>query len=207
LCVHIAADPAREITMKRLAFALALALSGVMAAPANAAVVISSEGVEGPYSHLEYSAAADGKEFLVEVRGVPFAGMTQEAFDQALMGVLMSARPSHPAAFFTTRPTSTNFDPSYRLVMVFNPARNLAFHTQCRALDRARFEPVPTGRVRDEPRHCHGERQRRQRSGLPRHVRAALPGALPAAQPPDRRRQALRPPLSCSPVASIAERA
>ncbi len=143
--------------MKRLAFALALALSGVMAAPANAAVIISSEGVEGPYSHLEYSAAADGKEFLVEVRGTPFPGMTQEAFDQALMGVLMSARPSHPAAFFTTRPASANFDPSYRLVMVFNPARNLAFHTQCRALDRARFEPVPSGRVRVSVTFCRGD--------------------------------------------------
>ena len=94
--------------------------------PASAAVVISSEGVEGPYSHLEYSAAADGKEFLVEVRGVPFAGMTQETFDQALMNVLMVARPSRPAAQFTTRPTNPSLEPTYRLVLVFGPARNLA---------------------------------------------------------------------------------
>ena len=140
--------------MKRTTIALALALSAATAAPATAAVIISSEGVEGPYSHLEYSAAADGKEFLVEVRGVPFPGMSQEAFNDALMNVLLSARPSHPAARFTIRPTSANFDPSYRLVLVFGPARNLAHETQCRALDRARFEPVATGQVKVSAAFC-----------------------------------------------------
>ncbi|MCW5747187.1 MAG: hypothetical protein KIT36_13435 [Alphaproteobacteria bacterium] len=141
--------------MKRTTLALALALSTFVVAPAGrAAVVISSEGVEGPYSHLEYSDAADGKDFLVEVRGVPFAGMSQEAFDQALMKVLMSARPSQPAARFTTRPASPDFDPSYRLVLVFGPARNLSYHTQCRTLDKARFEPVAAGQVKVSAVFC-----------------------------------------------------
>jgi hypothetical protein len=139
--------------MKRSTIALALALSAMAAVPAKAAV-ISSEGIEGPYSHLEYSAAADGKEFLVEVRGVPFAGMSQEAFDQALMNVLTSARPTRPAAQFTTRPTSANFDPSYRLVLVFGPARNLSYQEQCRGIDRARFEPVAAGEVKVSATFC-----------------------------------------------------
>jgi hypothetical protein len=139
--------------MKRSAIALALGLSALTAVPAGAAI-ITSEGVEGPYSHLEYSAAADGKEFLVEVRGVPFAGLSQEAFDQALMAVLMSARPTQPAARFTTRPTGANFDPSYRLVLVFGPARNLAFETQCKGADRARFEPVAAGEVKVSATFC-----------------------------------------------------
>lgn len=143
--------------MKRTTLALALALAGLTATPASAAVVISSEGVEGPYSHVEYSAAADGKEFLVEVRGVPFAGMTQETFDQALMNVLMVARPSRPAAQFTTRPTGANIEPTYRLVMVFGPARNLAYETQCRSLDKARFEPVAPGQVKVSVTFCRGD--------------------------------------------------
>jgi hypothetical protein len=139
--------------MKRTTIAFALALSATTMASASAAV-ITSEGVEGPYSHLEYSAAADGREFLVEVRGVPFAGMTQETFDQALMQVLLSARPSRPAAQFTTRPTSGNVDAAYRLVLVFGPARNLAFHTQCRGADQARFEPVAAGQVKVSATFC-----------------------------------------------------
>jgi hypothetical protein len=80
--------------------------------------------------------------------------MSQEAFNDALMRVLLSARPSQPAAQFTTRPTSANFDPSYRLVLVFGPARNLAYETQCRALERARFEPVRPGQVKVSAAFC-----------------------------------------------------
>lgn len=139
--------------MKRTAIGLALALSALLTLPASAAV-ITSEGVEGPYYHSEYSAAADGREFLVEVRGVPFAGMSQEAFNQALMAVLMRARPSHPAAQFTTGPMSANADPAYRLVLVFGPARNLSFDTQCRGADKARFEPVAAGEVKVSATFC-----------------------------------------------------
>ena len=142
-----------ENTMKRMAIALTLALGALSMGSASAAV-ITSEGVEGPYYHSEYSAAADGREFLVEVRGVPFAGMSQEAFDQALMAVLISARPSQPAAQFTTRPVSGNVDPAYRLVLVFGPARNLAFETQCRGVDKARFEPVAAGEVKVSATFC-----------------------------------------------------
>jgi hypothetical protein len=146
---------AKETTMKRTTLALALALSATAMAPAgNAAVIISSEGVEGPYSHGEYSAAADGKEFLVEVRGTPFPGMSQADFDQALMQVLMQARPSHPAAQFTTRLSTPDAEPGYRLVLVFGPARNLAFQTQCKSADRARFEPVAAGQVKVSATFC-----------------------------------------------------
>ena len=141
--------------MKRSIFALAMALSAsAMAQPAKAAVIISSEGVEGPYSHLEYSAAADGKEFLVEVRGTPFPGMSQAAFEEALMQVLMQARPTHPAARFTTKLSNPDAEPGYRLVLVFGPARNLAYETQCKALSRARFEPVAAGEVKVSATFC-----------------------------------------------------
>ena len=139
--------------MKLIASGL-LALFALTAPTAQAAVVISSDGVESPYYHLAYSAAADGREFLVEVRGVPFAGMSQEALEQALMNVLISARPPRPAAQFTTRPVSANFDPSYRLVLVFGPARNLGFETQCRSLDKAGSEPVASGDVRVSATFC-----------------------------------------------------
>jgi hypothetical protein len=149
------AGQAKEARMKRTMLALTLALSAAVApSAAGAVVIISSEGVEGPYSHLEYSAAADGKEFLVEVRGNPFPGMSQEAFNQALMNVLMATRPARPAAQFTTKPVSANFDPSYRLVIVFGPARNLAFETQCRSIDKVGFAPVSAGEVKVSAAFC-----------------------------------------------------
>jgi hypothetical protein len=118
------------------------------------AAVITSEGAESPYSYQEYRAAADGRDFLVEVRGVPFAGMTQDAFDRALMAVLESARPSRPAARFTTQRGSPTMVPAYRLVLVFNPARNLAHETQCRALDSVQPGPPTPGQVRVSVAFC-----------------------------------------------------
>src|SRR5262245_52517155 len=101
-----------------------LALGAVAAVPAPAATVISSDGVTGRYSHSEYAAAVDGKEFRVEVRGMPFAGMNQPAFDEALMNVLNAVRPSQPMTEFTVHPTAGKADRSYRLVVVFAPPQS-----------------------------------------------------------------------------------
>ena len=115
---------------------------------------ITSDGAESPYSYQEYVAAADGRDFLVEVRGLPFAGMSQETFDPALMAVMRSARPARPAANFTTRRGGPGMVPAYRLVLVFNPPRNLAHETQCRALDSVQPGPASAGQVRVSVAFC-----------------------------------------------------
>jgi hypothetical protein len=143
--------PHRRNNMRRSlgAFALYLAtLAGAQAA------VITSEGVESPYDYQEYRAAVDGRDFLVEVRGMPFAGMTRETFDQALMAVLQSARPARPASHFTTQRDTPGMVPAYRLVLVFNPARNLAHETQCRSLDSVKPGPATPGEVRVSVAFC-----------------------------------------------------
>jgi hypothetical protein len=137
--------------MRRVVGALAVTLAALCGAQA---AVITSDGVESPYSYQEYRAAADGRDFLVEVRGVPFAGMAQEAFDRTLMSVLQAARPSRPASTFTTRRGSPTMVPAYRLVLVFNPARNLAHETQCRALDSVQPGPPTPGQVRVSVAFC-----------------------------------------------------
>ena len=74
--------------MKRIvSAAFGLTLSTLPMPSAGAVAIISSEGVEGGYSRDEYVAAADDKEFLVEVQGVPFSGVTQQTFDEALTRV------------------------------------------------------------------------------------------------------------------------
>lgn len=137
--------------MRRVLGAFAFNLAALCGAQA---AVITSDGVESPYSFQEYRAAADGRDFLVEVRGVPFAGMSQNAFDRALMAVLHSARPGRPAARFTTQRGSPSMVPAYRLVVVFNPARNLAHETQCRALDSVQPGPPAPGQVRVSVAFC-----------------------------------------------------
>jgi hypothetical protein len=137
--------------------AVALTLAGLALAPAKATTVISSDGVEGRYNRSEYSAAADGKEFLVQVRGVPFAGMTQAAFDRVLADVLNASRPSKPATRFTVGSTGGNAGSSYRLVMVFGPSDGLSFEAQCKAPDAARFEPVPAGQVKVSVAFCRDD--------------------------------------------------
>jgi len=138
-------------------FAIRLILGALVfgiAACTTPVAIITSEGAESPYSYQEYQAAADGRDFLVEVRGVPFSGISQEAFDPALMQVLRSARPSRPAANFTTQRGGPSMVPAYRLVLVFNPARNLAHETQCRALESVRPGPPPSGPVRVSIAFC-----------------------------------------------------
>ncbi|MCW5747186.1 MAG: hypothetical protein KIT36_13430 [Alphaproteobacteria bacterium] len=137
--------------MRRYLGALAVSLGTLGSAQA---AVITSDGVESPYSYQEYRAAADGRDFLVEVRGVPFADMTQAAFDLALMAILQSARPARPAATFTTQRGGASMLPAYRLVLVFNPARNLAHETQCRALDSVRPGTPTPGQVRVSVAFC-----------------------------------------------------
>ncbi|TXL70355.1 hypothetical protein FHP25_35095 [Vineibacter terrae] len=141
--------------MRRVIAALAIGLAiGAVTGCGPQTTVITSEGAESPYSYQEYLAAADGRDFLVEVRGMPFPGMTQDAFNQALMGVLQAARPARPAATFTTRPGGPTMVPAYRLVLVFNPAVNLAHETQCRALDSIRPGQPTAGQVRVSVAFC-----------------------------------------------------
>lgn len=137
--------------MRRWLGALAVTLAASSGAEA---AVITSDGAESPYSYQEYAAAADRRPFLVEVRGVPFTGMSQAAFDQALMAILQSARPSRPAATFTTARDLPGMMPAYRLVLVFNPARDLAHETQCRALQSVQPGPTVAGQVRVSVAFC-----------------------------------------------------
>jgi hypothetical protein len=118
------------------------------------AATITSEGAESPYSYQDYLSAADGRDFLVEVRGVPFAGMTQEAFNERLMAIMMAARPARPAARYTTQRDRPSMMSAYRLVLVFNPARNLAHQTQCSALASVQPGAPVAGRVRVSVAYC-----------------------------------------------------
>ncbi|QQP91420.1 hypothetical protein IGS68_09530 [Skermanella sp. TT6] len=75
------------------------------------------------YSPLEFSAAAGGRDLMTEVVGNPF-GMDRAAFGTSVTD-LMQNQHFGPATRFTTTP-GDSADPRYKVVMVFNPAENVA---------------------------------------------------------------------------------
>ena len=148
------AVPRRQrFSMRRAIGAAGLCLATLACASGS---VITSEGAESPYSYLEFRAAAAGRDFLVEVRGLPFAGVGQEVFEQRLMAILRSAQPAGLGARFTTERDRPGMVPQYRLVLVFNAARNLAHETQCRALETVQPGPIVPGQVRVSVAFCRG---------------------------------------------------
>ena len=138
---------------RRTAAAVGLCLATAACVPGS---IITSDGAESPYSYLEFRAAAAGRDFLVEVRGVPFAGIGQEQFEQRLMAILGSAQLAGLGARFTTERDRPGMVPQYRLVLVFNPARNLAHETQCRALGTVQPGPIVPDQVRVSVAFCRG---------------------------------------------------
>jgi len=125
--------------LKKTLFRAALAAGLAMSAATASAAVITHEEVHIRYTWEEFFAAADGKEFLVQIRGNPFA-MPQEAFEKALLAKLQ-ARSVGPKTTWTTTPGETPPAKAYRLVLVFGTGSQLG-STLCEELDS--IKPPPT---------------------------------------------------------------
>lgn len=127
------------MSLKKTLFHVAFAAGLAMAAATASAAVITHEEVHIRYTWEEFFAAADGKEFLVQIRGNPFA-MPQEAFEKALLAKLQ-ARSVGPKTTWTTTPGETPPAKAYRLVLVFGAGSQLG-STLCEELDS--IKPPPT---------------------------------------------------------------
>ena len=91
------------------------------------------EDINPLYSHLEFSAAADGRDLLTTIQGNPFG---TPAFDQAVTAI-MTRTPVGPKTRFTTTPgPSANRD--YSVALAFNPSPNIL------ASDLCNRQSVPT---------------------------------------------------------------
>ncbi|QQS12497.1 MAG: hypothetical protein IPK81_24005 [Rhodospirillales bacterium] len=141
---------------RRIAAALIAATSAVSAAAPASAAVITSAGAESPYSYQEYVAAADGREFPVELHGDVFPGASSDALAPAVLRIMDQARPASPATRFARAGTMPAGSPDYRLVIVFGPARNLSHHTLCAAPQKIAHEPVKEGQARLSIAFCRG---------------------------------------------------
>ena len=139
------------MSLRKALFCTALAIGLTTAATAPAAI-ITHEEVHIQYTWQEFFAAADGKEFLVQIRGNPFA-MPQEAFERAVLSKLQ-ARSVGPTTTWTSQPGETPPAKAYRLVLVFGAGSQLG-STLCADLDSIKPPPTPApGSVNVAAAYC-----------------------------------------------------
>ena len=105
------------------AAAPALALTFALALSACSGSRVVSDNVSTAYSPLEFSSAAGGRDLATEVYGNPFP-IDQSSFDQTVTD-LMQGKHFGPPTHFTTTPNESA-NRRYKVVMVFNPAENIA---------------------------------------------------------------------------------
>jgi len=82
------------------------------------------------YDYSEFFAATDGKKFRVVPAGNAFPGMNQEATAISLLTQMQAARPQ-PHLTFTYDDPAERPHPDYRLVLVFDAARDFSAEAAC----------------------------------------------------------------------------
>ncbi len=147
-----------EKTRWRLAVApfLALALSLTLAACATEGwTVVQPTDVVGSYypGILNYTASRGG--MLTQVVGNPFEG-PQDEFDRAVVGIAANSHFGQHQPFFTEPPEG--YSSPYKVVFLFNPARNARTLALCRDPNQPRGEQTP-GQLRLTAVFCLGEKR------------------------------------------------
>jgi hypothetical protein len=140
-------------TLSRIAALLVTGLL-VLSTPVAQAAVITHEEVHIQYTWEEFFAAADGKEFQVQIRGNPFV-MPSEAFQQAVLAGLQK-RSVGPRTTWTVKPDREAAPDQYRLVLVFGAANQLGT-TLCSELPKLNPAPAKVaGGVQVAAAYCRG---------------------------------------------------
>lgn len=96
------------------------------------------------YDYREFYTAADNKPFRVVLLGNPFPSLEAGSVAQRLLPVMQAAKPP-PRLTFTYDAPAEPQHPDYRLMLVFNPARDLGANSVCNGAQR--FRPVRPGHV------------------------------------------------------------
>jgi hypothetical protein len=122
----------------RLKIPLAAVL-GLLALPLSAsAAVIGGVYYAVQYDYREFFAATDGRNFQAILAGNPFPAVDPRIVARDLLPVMQAAKP-RPALTFTYDSPVERPRPDYRLVLVFDPANDLAGDPVCRGTTR--FKP------------------------------------------------------------------
>jgi hypothetical protein len=94
------------------------------------------------YDFFEFWAATDSKPFRVEIAGNPFPGMSEQEMKQRLLPVMQANKP-RPNLTFTYQVPPERARPDYYMVLIFNPALDLAAAQVCAGQRRLAPTPPP----------------------------------------------------------------
>jgi hypothetical protein len=143
-----------EKRRRRLVVAPLLALALAACATEGWTVVQPTDTV-GTYNLgiLNYTASRGG--MLTRVVGNPFDGPKDE-FDRAVVGIAANSHFGQHQPFFTEPPEG--YSSPYKVVFLFNPARNASTLALCRDPNQPRGEQKP-GQLRLTAVFCLGEKR------------------------------------------------
>jgi len=135
---------------KAIAATIAVALAPSLAS----AAVIGGTHYAAQYDWGEFFAIADHHDFHVVLAGNPFPGSDMGATARDLLPAMQAAKP-RPALTFAYDVAAATDGPDYRLVLVFDPARNLGSKEVCNGISR--FEPGRPGRFYAYAVYCRND--------------------------------------------------
>lgn len=127
----------------KISQAIAAAIGFAITPSFASAAVIGGTYYAPQYDWSEFFAAADHHDFHVVLAGNPFPGSDMGATARDLLPAMQAAKP-RPALTFAYDVAAATDQPDYRLVLVFDPARDLGSKEVCNGVSR--FEPGRPGR-------------------------------------------------------------
>lgn len=128
-----------KIQKLAVAFLAAVAIPAIVQAATIGGVQYATQ-----YDFNEFRQATDGKTFRVEMFGNPFPSMAADDTARRLLPVMQAVKPRPNLAFTYDKPAEKR-RPDYRLMIVFDPARDLGADSVCSGA--MRLTPPTPGRV------------------------------------------------------------
>jgi hypothetical protein len=136
----------------KISNAIAAVLTGCMLVPATAsAAVIGGTYYAPEYDYGEFFSIADHHDFKVLLAGNPFPASSMGAVARDLLPAMQAAKP-RPALTFAYDVETQKDQPDYRLVLVFDPANDLAGKEVCNGVSR--FQPGRPGLLKAYAVYC-----------------------------------------------------
>lgn len=123
---------------------LPVILTVLWVAPPGRAQTVGGADYAPQYDFSEFWAATDGRRFQVVVAGNPFPALPAHEVMHRLLPVMQANKP-RPNLTFTYETPPEEVRPSYRLVLVFDPANDLTAARVCAG--QAFLKPPTPGRV------------------------------------------------------------
>ena len=140
--------------------ALKILLAGLLAVSARPVVTDAATlgGVDyaTQYDFREFYNATDGKPFRVVLAGEPFAGVPTDQVAGSLLQQMQANKPRPPLTFTYDVPAETPH-PNYRMVLVFDAAKDLNADSVCET-GKTRVRPGAPGRMNVFAIYCRNDK-------------------------------------------------